>query len=200
MVSDQILDMNTNTKSCHAPVRADLWFSKLVARSGGAGLGLALAAAGLFLAAPGTRAQSNLSTMDTKFMLAAAQGGITEVKLGELAVQKGIRDDVKGFGQLMIKDHTVINGDLKALATQKGVTLPDGLDPEHQATVDKMAALTGTAFDDAYITGMVKAHTMDAKAFRAESAATQDAGIKRFLDNSLPVVERHLQHITAMKK
>jgi putative membrane protein len=47
---------------------------------------------------------------------------------------------------------------------------------------------------------MIKAHQRDAKAFKAESAATQDADIKSFLDKSLPVVEAHLQHVTAMKK
>ena len=111
-----------------------------------------------------------------------------------------MRADVKDFGQMMVKDHTAINDDLKALAAQKGVTLPDGLDAKHQAMVDKMSALTGTKFDDAYIAGMIKAHTKDAKAFKAESAATQDADIKNFLDKSIPVVEAHLQHVRAMTK
>jgi putative membrane protein len=107
---------------------------------------------------------------------------------------------VKAFGQMMVKDHTAINDDLKALAAQKGVTLPDSLDAKHQAMVDKMAALTGPGFDDAYINGMIQTHQKDAKAFRAESAATQDADIKYFLNTSGPVVESHLQQATALKK
>jgi putative membrane protein len=125
---------------------------------------------------------------------------MTEVKLGALAVQNGKRDDVKAFGQMMVKDHTAINDDLKALAAQKGVTLSDSLDAKHQAMADKMAALTGSEFDDAYIAGMIKAHKKDAKAFKAESAATQDADIKSFLDKSIPVVDEHLKLVTAMKK
>jgi putative membrane protein len=100
----------------------------------------------------------------------------------------------------MVKDHTAINDDLKALAAQKGVTLPDSLDAKHQAMADKMAVLTGSEFDDAYIAAMIKAHKKDAKAFKAEAAATQDADIKSFLDKSIPVVEEHLKLITAMKK
>jgi putative membrane protein len=192
--------MNTNTESKHAAKQVKAWFSKLIANSASASLGLVLAAAGLFLAVPGAQAQTKLSTADTDFILAAAQGGMTEVKLGELAAQKGMRDDVKGFGQMMVKDHTAINNDLKALATLKGVTLPDSLDAKHQGMVDKMGALTGSEFDDAYIASMVKAHTKDAKAFKGESAATQNADIKSFLDKSIPVVEQHLKHITTMKK
>jgi hypothetical protein len=33
---------------------------------------------------------------------------------------------------MMVKDHSAINGDLKALAAQKGGALPDSLDAKHQ--------------------------------------------------------------------
>jgi putative membrane protein len=149
---------------------------------------------------PRVNAATTVSKADKDFILAAAQGGMTEVKLGELAAQNGKRDDVKAFGQTMVKDHTAINNDLKALAAQKDVTLPDSLDAKHQAMVDKMAALTGSEFDEAYVAGMIKDHKMDAKEFKAESAETKDADIKSFVDKSIPVVRDHLKRITAMKK
>jgi putative membrane protein len=161
-------------------------------------LGLALVTVGLL--APRANAAATVSTADHIFILAAAQGGMTEVKLGELAAQKGLRADVKEFGQMMVKDHTAINGDLKGLAAQKEVTLPAGLDAKHQGIVDQLTALTGSKFDDAYIACMIKDHKMDAKEFKAESAATTDADIKNFLDKSITVVEAHLKHIKAIKK
>ena len=163
-------------------------------------LGMTLLAAGLLITVPRANAAITVSMPDKNFILAAAQGGMKEVKLGELAAQNGKRDDVKAFGQMMVKDHSAINDDLKALAAQKGVTLPDSLDAKHQAMVDKMAALTGSEFDDAYIAGMIKDHKMDAKEFKAESAATKDADIKSFVDKSIPVVDGHLKRITAMKQ
>ena len=159
-----------------------------------------LVAAGFFLAMPCAKGATAVAAADQDFMLAAAQGGMTEVKLGDLAAQNGTRADVKEFGRMMVKDHSAINADLKVLATQKGVTLPDSLDAKHQQMVDKLAALSGSAFDDAYIAAMVKGHKMDAKAFKAESAATTDADLKIFVDKSLPVVQRHLEHIQAMKQ
>ena len=190
--------MNTNTESQHPVGQGRPQFLKLISNSASTTLGMVLAAAGFLV--PSANAAMTLSTADQSFILAAAQGGMTEVKLGELAAQKGMRADVKEFGQMMVKDHTAINNDLKTLAAQKGVTLPDSLDAKHQAMVDKMTALTGAEFDDAYIKGMIKDHKMDAKEFKAESAATKDADIKSFLDKSIPVVDAHLQHITAMKK
>jgi putative membrane protein len=190
--------MNTNTESPHAVGQGRPQFLKLISNSASATLGIALVAVGLLV--PCAKADTTVAMPDQNFMLAAAQGGMTEVKLGELAAQKGMRADVKEFGQMMVKDHTAINDNLKALAAQKGVTLPDSLNAKHQAMVDKMSALTDSKFDDAYIKGMIKDHKMDAKEFKAESAATKDADIKSFVDKSIPVVEAHLQHITAMKK
>jgi putative membrane protein len=189
-----------NTKSQQAVEQDKTQFMKLISNSVSATLGLALMAAGILIAAPNAKGQTTVSTTDTDFILAAAQGGMTEVKLGELAARNGSRDDVKEFGRMMVKDHTVINDDLKALAAQKGVTLTETVDAKHQEKLDTMAALTGAGFDDAYIAAMIKGHKQVAKEFKAEYAATQDSDIKSFLDKSLPVVEKHLQHITAMKK
>jgi putative membrane protein len=189
--------MNTNTESKRSVEHYKIRFPKLIANSA-TRLGMALLA--LELLVPSANAAMTISTADQGFILAAAQGGMTEVELGQLAATNGIRDDVKEFGQMMVKDHTAINDDLKALAAQKGVTLPDSLDAKHQAMVDKLTALTGSEFDNAYITAMIKGHKKDAKAFKAESAATQDADIKSFLDKSIPIVEAHLEHIKAMKK
>jgi putative membrane protein len=191
--------MNTNTELKRSVEHYKTRLPRLIAGSASK-LGMALMAVGLLLAIPCAKAETTVSMADTNFILAAAQGGMTEVELGQLAATNGMRDDVKNFGQMMVKDHTAINDDLKALAAQKGVTLPDSLDAKHQAMVDKLTALTGSEFDDAYIAAMIKGHKKDAKAFKAEAAATTDADIKSFLDKSIPVVEAHLQHITAMKK
>jgi putative membrane protein len=66
--------------------------------------------------------------------------------------------------------------------------------------VDKMSALSGSDFDNAYISCMIKDHKTDAKAFKAESAATKDTDIKSFVDKTIPVVHEHLKLITAMNK
>jgi putative membrane protein len=190
--------MNTNMKSQRAVEQNKTRFLKLISDSATATLCMALVAVGLVVSR--ANAATAVSTADKDFILAAAQGGMTEVKLGELAAQNGKRDDVKAFGQMMVKDHSAINDDLKALAAQKGVTLPDSLDAKHQGMVDKMAALTGSEFDNAYIAGMIKDHKADAKEFKAESAETKDADIKSFVDKSIPVVDGHLKRITAMKK
>jgi len=192
--------MNTNAKSQRAVEQDRTRFMKFISSSTSATLGMALVAAGILIAAPGANGQTTVTPADKDFILAAAQGGMTEVKLGELAARNGTRDDVKECGRMMVKDHTRINDDLRALAAEKGVTLPDTVDAKHQEELDKMAALTPAGFDDAYIAAMIKGHKTVAREFKAEAAATQDPDIKSFLEKSIPVVEEHLKHVTAMNK
>jgi putative membrane protein len=192
--------MNTNTHSQQTVEQDKPRFLKLTSHLASATLGMALVAVGFMIAVPRANAAPTVCTKDCNFIQAAAQGGMTEVKLGELASRTGQRDDVKQFGQRMVKEHGGINDNLKALAAQKGVTLPDSLDAEHQGIVDKMSALSGSDFDNAYIAGMIKDHKTDAKAFKAESSATKDTDVKGFVDKTIPVVNEHLKVINAMKK
>lgn len=133
-----------------------------------------------------------LSASDRKFVMNAAMGGMAEVSLGQLAVQKASSADVRQFGQRMVDDHTKANDNLKQVAAQKGLTLPTALDAKHQADMDKLSKLSGDAFDRAYMKDMVKDHQQDTKEFQNEANKGQDADIKSFASTTLPVLQEHL--------
>jgi len=132
---------------------------------------------------------------DTKFAMMAAMGGMEEVEMGRLAAEKGASDEVRQFGQRMVDDHTKANQELTQLASSKGMTLPATLDPKHQADMQKMSALSGEAFDKAYVKMMVKDHKKDVGEFQKESTRGADADIKGFATRTLPTLQEHLQMI-----
>jgi putative membrane protein len=130
---------------------------------------------------------------DEKFMKDAAVGGMTEVKLGQLAEQKAASDGVKQFGRRMATDHGRANDELKQLASQKGVALPMGLDRSHQGLYDKLAKLNGADFDRAYMKEMVKDHDKDVKAFRKQADSGKDPDVKSWASKTLPTLQEHQQ-------
>jgi len=88
---------------------------------------VSIAIFGLLVSAAGAQQdQANriTSSADNAFVAKAAQGGMAEVELGNLATQKASDQKVKDFGQRMVDDHTKANDELKALATSKGTALP----------------------------------------------------------------------------
>jgi putative membrane protein len=130
---------------------------------------------------------------DSAFVMKAAQGGLAEVKLGQLATQKASSQDVKSFGQQMVDDHSKANDELKQLASAKGVTIPADLDPKHQATHDRLSKLSGAEFDRAYMQQMVNDHRETVNDFRRESKSGSDSDVKAWAAKTLPTLEHHLQ-------
>lgn len=135
---------------------------------------------------------------DSKFMKSAAEGGVSEVELGQLAQEKAASPDVKKFGARMVKDHTDANDKLKAIATAKNVSLPDSSSLMQQATKAKLSAMSGDSFDKSYIKGMVADHKDDIKEFQKEAAEGQDPVVKAFASSTLPTLEKHLKMIQSL--
>ncbi|MBV9443257.1 MAG: DUF4142 domain-containing protein [Acidobacteriaceae bacterium] len=140
-----------------------------------------------------------MKSPDTAFAIKAAQGGLAEVKLGQLAVEKAANPDVKAFGQQMVDDHTKANDQLKSVAQGENMTLPADLDAKQQAMYDKMSKMSGADFDKAYVKDMVKDHEEDVKEFKKESTNGKDPQIKSFATQTLPVLQGHLDKIKGIQ-
>ena len=123
---------------------------------------------------------SSLSEKDRTFMKKAAKGGMMEVAMGQVAEQKAKSDDVKSFGKRMVADDGKANGELKSIASQKGVQLPS---KEHSAKWTS---------DKAYIDMMVQDHEKDLAEFKEEANNGSDPDVKKFADDTAKMVQEHL--------
>lgn len=145
----------------------------------------------------GTRKMMN--SADMAFATKAAQGGIAEVKLGQLAVEKASSPDVKAFGQKMVDDHTKANDNLKSIASAENMTLPSDINAKDQAEYNKLSQLSGADFDKAYVKDMVKDHEMDIKDFQKEANKGKDSQLKSFASSTLPTLQSHLDSIKSLQ-
>lgn len=136
---------------------------------------------------------TNLSHGDRKFLEKAAEGGMAEVQLGQLAQQKASSDQVKQFGKRMVDDHTKADDQLKKIAADKGVTLPTDLSSSDRREYDKLQKKSGADFDREYIKEMVSDHKKDVKEFRSDAQSAKDTEIKDFAAATLPTLQQHLE-------
>jgi putative membrane protein len=146
----------------------------------------------LWLAASSFAGQRPQASPDQAFVKKAVVGGLAEVQLGKLAVERAASPDVKQFGQRMVDDHDQANQALMAVVEPKGLAVPTALDRQHRQAADRLAKLHGPAFDRAYMQAMVKDHETDVKLFRTEAQQGQDPELKRWAANTLPTLEEHL--------
>ncbi|MBE7171381.1 MAG: DUF4142 domain-containing protein [Williamsia sp.] len=141
---------------------------------------------------------SSVEHDDSKFAVDAASGGMLEVALGQLAVQKSQNQRVKNFGSMMVTDHTKANNELKALAGNKNIVLPAALGDDAQKHVDEMSKKTGTDFDKAYIGMMVDDHKDDIDEFEKAADKAKDVDLKSFASTKLPTLRMHLDSAKAI--
>ena len=126
---------------------------------------------------------------------AAASGGLAELSISQLGVQKATDDELKRFSQQMIDDHTRMNRELMDLAARKQIALPRQADVRAQFCAQSLAGLSGEDFNRCYAKAQCLAH-MDAVAtFEAEAERGQDPDVKALAARALPRIKDHLKMI-----
>ena len=143
--------------------------------------------------APGMAAPAPLSASDKKFMHNAALGGIAEVQMSELAVQKASNAQVKQFAEKMVTDHSKANDKLKQIATSKNVILPTAMSTAAKRETDKLSKMSGAAFDREYMKHQLADHKKVVAEFRAATKQARDPDLKQFAQDTLPTIEQHLE-------
>ncbi len=146
----------------------------------------------LFLVS-GAFAAQQLTTED--FVKTVATSDLFEIQSGQLAAEKAENGEVKSFGQQMVDDHSKTSAQLKELIKDKDiqVQLPNALDQDHQAKLDKLKGLSGKQFDKNYVDMQVKAHEKAVSLFEDYAAAGENGDLKAWSADTLPTLKNHLQ-------
>lgn len=130
---------------------------------------------------------------DADFAVKAASGGMAEVEISKLAGEKSSNQAVKDFADMMVRDHSMVNEQLKTIAAAKNITLPDALSQENQEHKDDLSGKTGQEFDKAYMDLMEKDHKRTIDLFEDEIGRTTDPELKQFATETLPSLKSHLE-------
>ena len=139
------------------------------------------------------KGSSMASMQDKKFVKEAAQGGLAEIKLGQLAQEKSNSEDVKSFGAKMVHDHTQLNEDIKPFVNSMNIVAPTEPSPKDTALYNRLSKLQGEQFDKQYMTAMLKDHHKDLADFKHEIATTKDQNLKQTVEKGEQVIAGHLQ-------
>lgn len=130
------------------------------------------------------------SSASTAFAATAAQDGVVEVALAGLAMRKSHNDHVKEFAQRMVQDYAHSNERLDSIVKCEGLTLPTELDSKHNATIERLNATSGTAFDRAYLQHIGEKHSRAVALFQSASGSG-DPEVAAFARKSLSMLQEH---------
>jgi putative membrane protein len=137
---------------------------------------------------------------DLAFAKDAARLGMAKIQLGKLAEDSGSSQAARTFGTRMVAEHRKAGDKLKEAAALEHITLPTDLAAKDQASYDRLSKLSGADFDRAYAQEMVKEHQHDLQAFQREANRGNDAAIRGFASQTIPMIQQHLEQAKEMLK
>lgn len=134
------------------------------------------------------------------FVATAPAANAFEIASSRLALEKSQSPAVRAFAQKMITDHTMIGEHFVAAfgKANTGLTPPDGLGPDLGAIMDKLAGESGAAFDKAYIAAQTQGHEAAVGLFAGYAKGGDNAVLKAFAAETLPMIEMHLEMCYAL--
>ncbi|THU34831.1 DUF4142 domain-containing protein [Niastella caeni] len=148
---------------------------------------------------PATSPQGTVDDKTRTFINDAALGGMAEVEISKLANDRAMNPRVKNFAEMMVRDHSAANDDLKTIASKKNVTLPSDLG-KHKDHLEDLSKKNGAAFDKAYMKMMVDDHQDVVDEFEKTAQNGTDPDVKTFASQKLPTLRMHLDSAKAINK
>lgn len=141
-----------------------------------------------------------LNREDSMFVMEAAMGGMMEVESSRMAQNMATNPRVMAFAEMMVRDHSNANTELKSLASAKGMMLPDSMPKKMQNHMAEMQKMKGAAFDRHYIGMMRDDHKKDISKFEKASNSAADADLKNWATKTLPTLRMHRDSVDALSK
>ncbi|MDF2435893.1 MAG: outer membrane protein-like protein [Bacteroidota bacterium] len=129
---------------------------------------------------------------DAEFVVDAADDGMFEVQVAQLAKTNAASAKVKELADHMITDHSKANEELKSVAAKKNITLPAKLSDKRQKDFDDLTKKKGAEFDKDYTKLMVKDHKDAIDMFQKQADKGHDGELKGWAASKIPTLKHHL--------
>jgi putative membrane protein len=136
---------------------------------------------------------------EAEFATNAADAGLAEINLANLAIGKTTNMEIKAYANMMLKDHGMANDELIVLAKSKNITLPSAMSAENQKHRDELAGLIGSDFDKKYAKLMEENHVKVLAFMEHQARKGTDPDLKAFASKNVPVINSHLNAIRKIK-
>lgn len=158
---------------------------------------LVVAAASIATMPQSTRAQAPTDPQIVGIVLTANQ---IDIDAGQAALSKSQNPQVKGFAQEMVNDHSALQKSVEDLGAKLHVSpapsaTATSLKEQAAQTAARLKALSGAAYDRAYIDNEVAYHQMVIDAVNNVLIPNaQNPGLKNALEGAAPAFVGHLKH------
>ena len=113
------------------------------------------------------------------------------IQLAQLARQRSKNPQVRQCAEQAITDHNGLQNQWRALASQNGMTLNQGLGPLHKEKITNLKKASDKNFDKVYMTTMIQQYSDETSYWQKEGRASQSAQVRQLVNAGLPTLEQN---------
>jgi putative membrane protein len=129
---------------------------------------------------------------DSSFIRQTIRGNYTEVALGRLAESRASSSEVKDFAERMVSDHNDMNKEWVDLAHDNDMKVAVDFGQSGQQTIDRLEELSGSAFDQAYMSEAIRQHEQDLAAFQRMGTSARSNEVRELTNSGVSTIREHL--------
>jgi putative membrane protein len=148
-------------------------------------------------------ASAATSTSADAFVKNAAIGDRYEIEAARIALQRSRSGEVRAAATKMIADHTANSHHLLSaleMNETRGVAPPpQGVDARREKMLKHLVEAPDDKFDATYLAQQVMAHEETVTLMREFAKGGDNPQLRSLAVSALPVVERHLGHMTMLQ-
>jgi putative membrane protein len=147
-------------------------------------------------ALPTAPASVSMTVQESEVLDRLHAAHVVEIAAAKLAQQHAGSDDVKRYGEHLIKDHERAERDLQAFAVRNTIKLAE----VDARALEPLKDLHGSEFDRAFLSMMVKDHQSAIARVRSAQPRAANKDIRKLLERALPALQRdetEAQHLAA---
>lgn len=129
---------------------------------------------------------------DRQLLIKVRQAGLWEIPAGQQAQQQAASQVVKDVGATIAEQHIALDEEVRAVAQQLGVPLPNQPSKDQQGWLTEMSGKWGPEFDAAYANLLRDAHGKVFSVIAQVRAGTRNEVIRDFANKANEAVKTHL--------
>ncbi len=130
-----------------------------------------------------------VTNTDKQYAQAMAVRGMMEIRLGQAALEKSGREDVKNLAHRMITEYLSWDAGMEKAAAKLSITMPSDMDAKEKAEVDRISALSGPEFDRAYLKEVIKLQTKALTMSHHEASDAAVSGFRHYAGVVIPTLQ-----------
>lgn len=138
-----------------------------------------------------------LGPADRDLLIKVRQAGLWEIPTGQQAEQLGSSARVREVGRLLAAEHTDLDQQVRDVAAQLGVALPNQPSDQQQQWMNEiaLAGQNGRDFDRTFVQRLREAHGKVLPVIAEVRSGTKNEAVREFAEVAAEFVTRHHQYL-----